>query len=217
MDISLPEQDTRLSFKKLGGNPTMTLSYRKKGILSQLFSLLALLVVTAGTLKIRKWRFPAEKIAGFLKGKSISDSYELFMRSRLVKIIPTLMMIAAFFLGFPWFIMGLGLNTVLLLRYLSMKRYEKKGTVPPYDYRIFLKYSPSYVILASCLLLIITSFHPVFFISLAVSTLFNCIYVGVYAGLYFLTKRNIMEKAEDNRIKHIPSPHPPGKTPGDGD
>jgi hypothetical protein len=208
MDISLPEQDTRLSFKKLGGNPTMTLSYRKKGILSQLFSLLFLLAVTAGTLKIRKWRFPAERIVGFFKGKSISDSYELFMRSRLVKIIPTLMMIAAFFLGFPWFIMGLGLNTVLLLRYLSMKRYEKKGTVPPYNYRIFLKYSPSYIILASCLLLIITSFHPVFFISLAVSTFFNCIYIGVYAVLYLLTKRSMIEEAEENKSNHIPRAHP---------
>ena len=217
MDISLPEQGTRLSFKKLGGNPTMTLNYRKKGILSQLFSLLVLLAVTAGTLKIRKWRFPAEKITGFFKNKSISDSYELFMRSRLVKIIPTLMMIAAFFLGFPWFIMGLGLNSALLLRYLSMKRYEKKGYVPPYNYRMFLKYSPSYIILASCLLLIITSSHPVFFIALAVSTFFNCIYVVVYAVLYFFTKRSITEKAEENKNNHIPRPHPPGKRPGDGD
>jgi len=215
MDISLPEQGTRLSFKKLGGNPTMTLAYRKTGILSTLFSLLVLLTVTAGTLKIRKWRFPAERIVGFFKGKSISDSYELFMRSRLVKIIPTLMMIAAFFLGFPWFIMGLGLNTVLLLRYLSIKRYKKKGYVPPYNYRIFLKYSLSYIILASCLLLIITSFHPLFFIFLAVSTFFNCITVVVYAVLYFFTKRNIIEKAEDNKINHIPPPHPPGKRPGD--
>ena len=117
------------------------------------------------------------------------------MRSRIVKIIPTLMMIAAFFLGLPWFIMGLGLNTILLLRYLSMKRYEKKGYVPPYNYRISLKYSLSYIIVASCLLLIITSFHPVFFISLAVSTFFNCICVAVYAILYFFTKRHIIEKA----------------------
>jgi hypothetical protein len=205
MDISLPEQGTRLSFKKLGGNPTMTLKYRKKGILPRLFSLVVLLAVTAGTVRIRKWRFPAEKITEFFKGKSISDSYELFMRSRPVKIIPTLMMISAFLLGFPWFIMGLGLNTVLLLRYLSMKRYEKTGYVPPYNYRILLKYFFSYIILASCLLFIITSFHPVFFISLAASTFFNCIYVVVYAVLYFFTKRSIMEKAEENKGSHIPS------------
>jgi hypothetical protein len=216
MDISLPEQGTRLSFKKLGGNPTMTLTYRKKGILSQLFSLLVLLAVTAGTLRIRKWRFPAEKITGFFKGKSISDSYELFMRSPFVKIIPTLMMIAAFFLGFPWLIMGLGLNTVLLLRYLSMKRYEKTGYVPPYNYRMFLKYFPSYIILASCLLFIITPFHPVFFISLAASTFFNCICVVVYAVLYFFTKRNVGEKTEETKYNPIPRTPPSGERPGDG-
>jgi hypothetical protein len=217
MDISLPEQGTRLSFKKLGGNPTMTLTYRKTGILSKLFSLLVLLAVTGGTLRIRNWRFPAERITGFFKGKGISDAYQLFMRSRLVKIIPTLMMIAAFFLGFPWFLMGLGLNTVLLLRYLSMKRYKKKGYGPTYNYWIFLKYSLSYIILASCLLLIITSFHPVFFLSLAVSTFFNCIYVVVYAVLYFFTKRSIIEEAAENKSNHIPCPHPPGERPGGGD
>jgi hypothetical protein len=98
-----------------------------------------------------------------------------------------------------------------------MKRYEKKGYVPPYNYRMFLKYSPSYIILASCLLLIITSFHPVFFIALAVSTFFNCIYVMVYAVRYFFTKRSMREKAEGNKSNHIPRPHPPGKRPGDGD
>jgi len=204
MDISLPEQGTRLSFKKLGGNPTMILAYRKRGALSRLFSLLALLAVTAGTLKMRTWRFPVERIPRFFEDRRISDFYELFIQSRLVKTIPTLMMIAGIFFGFTWFVMGLGLNTVLLLRYLSMKRYEKKGYIPFYDYRMFLKYSLSYIILTSSLLLIVTAFRPVFLAPLAASTFFNAIYVVVYAVLYFFTKRATIEDAEENESNHTP-------------
>ena len=189
IDIPLPEQGTRFSFKKLGGNPIMTLYYRKQGIISKLFYLLFFLAATAGLLRIRKWSFPADKITGFFTDKSVSDFYEIFTQSRLVKIIPTLLIIASFFLGLQWFIMGLGLNTVLFLRYLSMKRYEKKGFVPPYNYMKFLKYFLSYMILASSLLFLITLFHRVFFISMAVSTSFNCIYVLIYAIFYFFTKR----------------------------
>ena len=153
---------------------------------------------------MRTWRFPVKKTIRFFEGRRISDFYELFMRSRLVKTIPTLMMIVGAFLGFHWFIMGLGLNTVLILRYLSMKRYEKKGHIPFYNYRLFLKYSLSYIILASALFLIVTSFHPVFLVSLAASTFFNAIYVVVYAVLYFFTKRTIIADAEENEGNPTP-------------
>ncbi len=128
------------------------------------------------------------------------------MQSRLVWIAPTLMMIAAVFFGLPWLIMGLGLNTVLLLWYLSMKRYKKKGFVPPYNYMMFLKYFLSYIILASSLLFVITLFHRVFFISLAVSTLFNCIYVVIYAIFYFFTKRKEIETIEEDKNRQLPVP-----------
>ena len=67
--------------------------------------------------------------------------------------------------------MGVGLNSALLLRYLSRKRYEKKGYEPPHNYLVFFKYLLSYIILASSFLLIITAFHPLFLVSLAVSTM----------------------------------------------
>jgi len=206
MDIPLPEQGLRLSFKKLGGNPTITLPYRKKGILSGLFYLLLLLAVTAGTLRFRKWHFPAERISGYLKDKSLADCYHIFMNSRVVKVIPTFMMIAAVVLGFPWFIMGLGFNTILLLRYLSIKRYKKKDLVPPYNYKIFLKYFISYIILASSVLFIVTLFHALFFISLVVSTLSNCIYCIIYAVFYFFTNRKPTEKIEEDESNHISPP-----------
>jgi hypothetical protein len=211
MDIQLPERGTRFSFKKLGGNPTITMSYRKRAILSKLFSLVVLLVVTAGSLRIRKWRLPAESIKAFFKGKSVSARFEGLMKFRLVKAVPTLMMIAAVFLGIPWFVMGLGLNTGLLLRYLSRKRYEKKAIIPVYNYRIFLKYSLSYIILASSFLLVITAFHPVFFMSLAVSTLLNGIYVVVYFFVFLFTKRRaVPEPGEDEDLPMPPSLPPEG-------
>jgi hypothetical protein len=203
MDIPFPEQGIRLSFKKLGGNPAMTLYYRKQGIISKLFYLLFFLAVTAGLLRIRKLSFPADKITGYFTGKSISDCYEIFMQSRLVWVAPTLIMIAALFFGLPWLIMGLGLNTVLLLWYLSMKRYKKKGFVPSYNYMMFLKYFLSYIILASSLLFVITLFHRFFFISLAVSTLFNCIYVVIYAIFYFFTNRKEIETVEEDKNSQL--------------
>jgi hypothetical protein len=191
MEIVLPEQGVRHSFKKLGGNPTMTLTYRKKGVLSKLFSLLVLLAATAGTLKIRKWQLPVEKIPEFFKGKGLSGSYGRLMESRLVKVIPTLMMVVGVFLGLSWFIMGVGLNTTLILRYLSMKRYEKKEWVPPYTMGVFFKYLPSYMILASSFLLLITAFHPVFLVALAVSTILNGITIGAYAIVVLFTRRRV--------------------------
>jgi hypothetical protein len=213
MDIPLPEQGLRLSFKKLGGNPTITLPYRKKGILSRLFYLLLLLAVTAGTLRFRKLHFPAERISGYLNDKSLSDCYHIFINSRVIKVIPTLMMIASVILGFPWFIMGLGFNTILLLRYLSIKRYKKKDFAPPYNYKVFLKYFISYIILASSLLFIVTLFHELFFISLVVTTLSNCIYCFIYAIFCFFTKRKPTEKIEEDDSNHI-SPPQDEKEPG---
>jgi Ca2+/Na+ antiporter len=116
------------------------------------------------------------------------------------------MMIAALILGFPWFIMGLGFNTILLLRYLSIKRYIKKDFAPPYNYKVFLKYFISYIILASSLLFIVTLFHEIFFISLVVSTLSNCIYCFIYAIFYFFTKRTPIEKIEEDDSNHISPP-----------
>ncbi len=210
MDIPLPEQGIRFSFKKLGGNPFMTLSFRKHGTFSKLFYLFFLLAVFVGLLRISRWHFPAERITLFFKDKNLSDTYELFIQSRLVKIIPTLMMIVSIFLGLPWLLMGLGLNTVLLLRYLSIKRYEKIDYISPFNYRIFLKYSLSYLILASSLLLIVTSFHPVFFISLAVSTFLNCAFVAIYAVLYFFTQRKIIVDVEEEK-NGLPPTSPPLK------
>ena len=112
------------------------------------------------------------------------------MNSRVVKVIPTLMMIVAVILGFPWFIMGLGFNTILLLRFLSIKRYKKKDFVPPYNYKTFLQYFISYIILASSFLFIVTLFHELFLISLVVSTLSNCIYCFIYAVFYFFRAKN---------------------------
>ncbi len=206
MDIALPEQGDRHSFKKLGGNPTMTVSYRKKGILSKLFSLLVLLAVTTGTLRFRRWHLPVERIPELFKGKSLSDLYERFMRSRVVKVIPTLMMVASLFLGLPWFIMGAGLNTVLLLRYLSQKRYEKKGYVPSYNTVIFFKYLLSYVILGSSVLLLVTAFHPIFLVVLAVSAILNGIYGVVYAIVYLFTRKTVVEEVDES--EDLPEPPP---------
>ena len=168
----------------------MTLFYRKLGVLSKSFYLFFLLAGIAGTLKFRNRRFPTEKINRVLKGKNLGDFYHFLRQSRLVKAIPACMIISAFFLGYPLFIMGLGLNSILLLRYLSAKRYEKKG-MPPHvghGYSVFVKYALSYVILASSFLCVITLFQNIFLLSLALSTFFNCIYVVIYAVYYFLTK-----------------------------
>jgi hypothetical protein len=209
MDVALPEQGIRFSFEKLGGNPTMTLTYLKRGILSRLVFLVVFLAASVGTLRFRKWRFPTEKIAGFFEGMRALEFYERVMHSRLVKIIPTLTMVAGFFLGLPWFVMGLGLNTALLLRYLSMKRYQKKEYIPPYNHRIFLKYLLSYIILVSAFLFIVTAFHPVFFVSLVVSTVLNGLYVAVYAVLYVFTKQKGEEKSEQKENRSTVAPLPP--------
>jgi hypothetical protein len=94
--------------------------------------------------------------------------------------------------------MGLGLNSVLLLRYLSVKRYEKKGMTPHagHGYIVFAKYALSYVVLASSLLCLITLFHDIFLVSLAVSTFFNCIYVVIYAVCYLFTKRKPVKEID---------------------
>jgi len=200
MDIPLPEQGLRFSFKKLGGNPTMTLSYRKKGIISKLIYPLLLLTVVVGTLKLDKWGLPVQKIAGIFERKNLGNYYHAFLRSRLVKIIPTLMMISAYFVGLPLFVMGMGLNTILLLRYLSLKRYAKKAFVPRYDYRIFMKYFLSYVILGSSFLFVVIVFHPIFLVPLSAATFLNGILVAGYAVFLFFTKREITEEVEENRV-----------------
>jgi hypothetical protein len=109
--------------------------------------------------------------------------------------------------------MGLGFNTILLLKYLSAKRYKKINLVPAYNTRIFLKYFISYIILASSVLFIVTLFHWIFFISLVVATLSNCIYCVIYAVFYFFTKRKPTEKIAEDESSHIP-PLPVEKAPG---
>jgi hypothetical protein len=72
-----------------------------------------------------------------------------------------------------------------------MKRYEKKEWVPPYTMGVFFKYLPSYMILASSFLLLITAFHPVFLVALAVSTILNGITIGAYAIVVLFTRRRV--------------------------
>ncbi|MCP4694581.1 MAG: hypothetical protein GY859_41510, partial [Desulfobacterales bacterium] len=209
MEIPFPERGVRFSFKKLGGAPHVTLSYRKKGLIAKPLYLLLLFVVLLAPLKFRRLRLPLEKFLGFFRGKSIREWARVLTRSRVLRLVPTLMMICSVVAGIPWFIMGLGLNTALLLVHLSRKRYEKKGVAPSYNYKIFFKYLPSYIILASSVLYIFCFFHPVFLVSLAGATLLNIVLVSVYAVVHLFTKRKPAAAPDDDEgegKKETPAP-----------
>ncbi|MGA1823107.1 MAG: hypothetical protein ACMUIP_00495 [bacterium] len=65
-------------------------------------------------------------MADLYEEKNLAAYYYLIIESKLIKAVPTLMMILSLVVvGPPLLIAGFGLNNMLLLRYISSKRYEK--------------------------------------------------------------------------------------------
>ncbi|MGA1870597.1 MAG: hypothetical protein ACMUJM_18845 [bacterium] len=190
MDIDFPEKGIPFSFQKLGGNPHLVFSYRKKNTHVKLFYGLLLILALGAAIRFRGWVFPSDRFIDICKEKKLGEYYYLIIQSTIVKAMPTLMMALSFFVGGPsLFIVGFGLNTVLILRYISSKRYKKKGIIPSFNAKIFLKYIFSYCIITSTLFLI---FHPALFICLLISTALNTLLVAIYAIVTLLTKEVIL-------------------------
>ena len=114
-----------------------------------------------------------------------------------------MMALSFFIVDTSLFVVGFGLNTILILRYISSKRYEKKGFIPPFDLRIFLKYTFSYLILLSTAFMI---FHPAFSICLIISIFLNTLLVIIYAIVTLLTKRTI--PPEETKPSALPEEKP---------
>ncbi|MGA1823104.1 MAG: hypothetical protein ACMUIP_00480 [bacterium] len=196
MDITFPEQGIPFSFQKLGGNPHLVFSYGKKNTLMRFFYGLLLIAVLGIAVRFREWAFPAERLADFYEEKNLSDYYYLIIESKLIKAAPTLMMILSLLIGGPpLLIAGFGLNTILLLRYISSKRYEKKGVIPSFSVTIFLKYVLSYLILMQTMFMI---FYPPLFLCLLITTALNTLLVIIYAIVMLLTKTVIPDEELDH-------------------
>ncbi|MGA1868533.1 MAG: hypothetical protein ACMUJM_08285 [bacterium] len=196
MDITFPEEGIPFSFQKLGGNPNLVFSYGKKNTLIRFFYGLLLIVALGIAIRFRDWVFPAERFSDLYEETNLAAYYYLIIESKLLKAVPTLMMALSLFIGGPpLLIAGFGLNTILLLRYISSKRYEKMGVIPLFSAKIFLKYLFSYLILVWTVFMI---FHPVFFLCLLITTALNTLLVIIYTMMMLLTRTVIPYEESDH-------------------
>lgn len=199
MNIMIPKQTVTYSFQKLGGNPEIQFTYYKKTWIRKILFFVLIFVFVSIIIRFRNLSFSNQKIVHLIQSEKLNDYYFLVMQSWWIKIIPTFLMFSCIFfrfdVGILLFVAGWGLNTILILKALSLKRYRKKGFIPPYHYRTFLKYCFSYGILLSLPLVLINRNYV--FIT-AFLTVLNTLWIMLYAISIFFTKEVIVEK-----IRHV--------------
>lgn len=190
MEIPVPRRGKIVAFHKLGGNPRMRAVYFDRRIPAVLLKILLFAAVLFGAVRLRRLRVPVRSLFGRAFRERLTARGILLMQSRMLKALPTLLMALSLLAPFPYpavylFTAGLGWNTVLLLRYVSHGRYRKKGFVPPFYYKIFLKYLLSYVVMAASLL---APFHPLFFGVLVLAVALNTLWLLVYSVITLCTR-----------------------------
>ncbi|MBN1521374.1 MAG: hypothetical protein JW928_02475 [Candidatus Aureabacteria bacterium] len=193
VDIVFPEKGIKLSFKKLGGNPTLFFNYRKKGSASRIFLLLLCLSTTFGAFRIRKLHFSPEKIESIFKGKRISDYIYYLLQSKTFKTITIISLVPTLLISSPLFLLALGLTSIFLIRRISLKRYTKIGYVPPFNIIVFIKYLPSYIIVCC---IFFSLFNIWFLLPLFLTTLFNFVLAVIYGIITFFTKETVYKQSE---------------------
>ncbi len=194
IDIPFPEQGQRFSFKKLGGNPTMAFVYRKSGAGSRILCLLLGALALAGIYRVRRTRFPVEKFDALFKKiwhLRLQDIFVLIVDSRWCKIFTLVAVIPAFLSGTPCCVILVGLASIFLVRGISRWRHKKLGRPEVYNLKVFLKYSPSYVILLASFL---SLGHLSFLIFVGLATALNFFLAAGYGFMTLLTKREIQSE-----------------------
>jgi hypothetical protein len=193
IDIPFPEEGQRFSFKKLGGNPTMTFVYRKSEGVSKIVYLLLCAVALTGVLKVRRARFPLEKLdafAGRIRSLRLQDVFCLIVDSRWCKIITFTVMVPAFMFGAPCYVITVGFASVFLIRVISRRRHKKMGRQEVYNIKVFLKYFPSYIIVLASFLSV---GHMAFLVFVGIATALNFFLAGGYGLLTLLTRKVVEE------------------------
>ena len=177
INIPIPDQGRKFSFKKLGGNPRLAIYYRKKGILSKIFLFLLCILAGIGSLKMRKYDLPFDKVIGFLKNIKIMTILNRIIDSKAFKIITFIVMVVSMFIGSPLFLIALGFASIFFIRFASAKRYEKIGYVPSRSIAKFFKDLPANVILVS---LALSFFEIKFLFLFGFATFVNYILATIY-------------------------------------
>ncbi len=183
IDIPIPEEGRRFSFKKLGGNPTLSLVYRKNESLSKVFLLLLCIVATAGIWNVRTVPWPSDRVRMMVCRVKPKGWFFFIADARIVRIATYTLMLFAVIFRSPLFFITLGFTSIFLLRSISRKRYKKLGCVPQYNKKQFMKYFLSYLILISSLL---SLFHLGFLVLVGISTTMNFIVAFIYGVFIFL-------------------------------
>ena len=193
IEIPFPEQGQRFSFKKLGGNPTMTFVYRKSGGLSRIAYLCVCVLALLGILKARQARFPFENVAlffGKMRSRHLRDIFILVVDSRWCKIITFVVMVPALSLGSPVYVITIGLASIFLVRVISRRRHKKLDREEGYSLAVFLKYFPSYVIVLASLLSV---FQIGFLVFVGIATVLNFFVAAGYGLVTLFTKKAVQE------------------------
>lgn len=178
IDIPIPDQGRKFSFKKLGGNPTLAIHYRKKGVLSKIFLLMLCVAACFGSFKMRKYDLPLEKITSFFKNIKLKSIFNRILDSRAFVIITFIVMVVSLIVGSPLFAVTLGFVSIFYTRFVSAKRYAKIGYTPKRGIKQFFKDLPSNAILIS---LALSFFEIKFMIILGFATFVNFMLATIYA------------------------------------
>ncbi|MCK5288400.1 MAG: hypothetical protein KAJ79_05005, partial [Candidatus Omnitrophica bacterium] len=196
IDIPIPNQGRKFSFKKLGSNPTLTIYYRKKSILSKIFFLLLCISAVFGSFKIRKYNPPLDKIINFFKNIKLINILNRIIDSKAFKIINFIIMIASLISGSPLFVITLGFASIYFIRFVSAKRYARIGYVPHKNIKKFFKDMPSNLIL---ILFALSFFEKKFLFLIGITTFVNFILAVIYGICTLFTPKITIEKEEKGK------------------
>jgi len=200
IDIPVPDQGRKFSFKKLGGNPRLSIYYRKKGSLSKIFLLLLCLSAGFGSLKIRRYNPPLDKIIPYLKNIKLTYFLNRIFDSRIFKILTFIIMAVSLILGSPLFAITLGFSSIFFIRFLSAKRYAKIGYVPKNNVKRFFKDLPSNIIFIS---LVLSFFEIRFMVFIGIATFINFVLAIIYAICTLFASKATIEP-NVTKAKEIP-------------
>jgi len=196
IDIPIPDKGRKFSFKKLGSNPTLTIYYRKKSILSKIFFLLLCISTAFGSFKIRGYNPPLDKIVNFLKNIKLLDILNRIIYSKAFKIINFIIMIASLISGSPLFVITLGFASIYFIRFVSAKRYARIGYFPNKNIKKFFKNMPSNLIL---ILFALSFFEKKFLFLIGITTFVNFILAVIYGICTLFTPKATIEKEEKGK------------------
>ncbi|MCA9394471.1 MAG: hypothetical protein KC900_09735 [Candidatus Omnitrophica bacterium] len=198
IDIPLPLQGRRLSFKKLGGNPELKFSYRKRGIFARAGYLVLLIIGGVTAFGLRQMSSPFGAVWTGLRRFRWLDAFYRLADSNWLLIGCTVIFLPALFSGLPLAGVMLGLISISLLRRVTRWRCRKRKISPPYTFGTFLHYSLSYALIA-CLVLSLVAYP--FFYLMVLATILNWMYLLLFGFVTLLTRTVPADIEEDIELK----------------